>query len=93
MATFKTARRYYLHSRRHTDAAGLGQLASVWRGKQESEPGTALPAAFPALAALSDAYYTTSEDLDGCDAAELVEAGLSTRDAGLVIAELAELLG
>ena len=58
----------------------------VWRAKQEAEPGTPLPATFPALAALSAVGYTTAEDVRGADELELRKAGLSINDARAVVA-------
>lgn len=92
MADYKRPRRYYLHKRRHAEASGDGQLASVWRAKQAAESGTALPATMTGYATLAAAYYTTQEDLDGADATELQDLGLTQREAAAVLAELAELL-
>lgn len=51
-------------------------LESVWKSKQEAQPGTALPATFPFLSDLADAGYTTREDLDGADEYELKRIAL-----------------
>ena len=87
MAEFKSVRRYYLHQRRRASEED-SDLALVWRAKQEGEPGVALPATFPHKAALEAAFYTTTEDLDGTDENELVEAGLSKQAATEVLAAL-----
>lgn len=69
----------------------------AWRGKQEAEPGTALPTTFPAYTKLAAAGYTTKEDLDGAwhddvwaTTNELIEtASLSQREADAVKAAFA----
>lgn len=63
---------------------------AVWQGKQEGEPGTALPTTFPSRDALVAAGYSTKEDLDGAHAVELEKTvGLSKRDAQAVLKALA----
>lgn len=86
MADLLTPRRVYLHKRIIARAQDNG-LESVWQGKQEAEAGVALPADFPHRAQLVAIGYTTDADLDGADAAELVDhVGLSRREAEAVIA-------
>lgn len=86
---FKRARRYYLHQRFWylRVEKSIGQ-ASVWQAKQEAEPGTPLAADFPYLALLVAAGYSTVEDIDGADQAELMEAGLSAAQASTALAAL-----
>jgi hypothetical protein len=70
---FPTLRRFYLKKRHMAKLAGEHALSAIWHARQEEQPGTALPAAFPFRAELVAAGYTTSEDLEGADADELVE--------------------
>lgn len=90
MAELKTVRRYYLKkrffARQQLDEEGL------WIGKQEAEPGVALPATFPHIADLTGFGYTTIEDLDGADEFELTCVGLSTIEAKAVLVALAPLV-
>lgn len=88
MAELTNVRRYYLQKRRKAREIEDWALETVWQAKQEAEPGTALGARFPHRAVLSTAGYTTTEDLDGADRAELVTAGLTTREAQDVIGAL-----
>lgn len=82
---FPTARRFYL-AKRHAAAEFYEKgLELVWRGKQEAEPGTALPLDFPYLTRLQADGYTTREDLDGADECELVERGFNTREAQAIL--------
>lgn len=91
MAEFKSPRRYYLLKRIAAKAEDDG-LEGVWRHKQEQESGTALPANFPLRATLVAAGYSTEEDLDGADAAELTKnTGLSTHQANAVLTAAADL--
>jgi hypothetical protein len=91
VATLNSARRVYLHKRVIARRAKSG-LEPAWQAKQEEMGGTDLPGSFPRLAALSAVGYTTEEDLDGADAAELVDyVGLSSSDADAVIAAFAAL--
>lgn len=85
-AEIKSTRRYYLLKRLY--ARRLAEDSErIWQAKQEAEPGTLLPAAFPHRAELAAVGYTTAADLDGADADELTETvGLSTREADAVIA-------
>lgn len=92
MATFSTLRRYYLLKRLSAKTAEDHAISAVWQSKQEGEPGVALPADFPARAKLVAAGYTTDADLDGSDAAELIDyAQLTQREADAVIAAAAAL--
>lgn len=91
MADLKIPRRYYLQKRLFERARDTG-MDSIWRAKQEAEtPSTALPAGFPHAATLSP-FYLTVEDLDGADATELTDFGLTSREATAVLAALAALL-
>ena len=68
-------------------------MASVFKHKQDSEPGTALPAGFPFSTKLAAAFYTTVEDIDGANNEELRdEAGLTEREATAVLTALQPLL-
>lgn len=73
-------------------AIGDYDLAGVWRWKQERQPGTALPDTFPLLTELDAAGYTTVEDLDGADVAELVRASFTSSQAKRILAALEPLL-
>lgn len=74
-------------------AALNGELEMVWRAKQEVQPGTPLPAAFPFRAELFAAGYQAREDLLGADQDELIKiTSLSPRQADEVIESLAGLL-
>jgi hypothetical protein len=89
-STITTARRYYLLKAQATDRDG--GFASTWWGKQEGEPGVALPTGFPSKAALAAAHYTTVEDLTGAGPNELArEACLTTKQAEAVLTALAAL--
>lgn len=81
-------RRYYLLKRRAALAAGDAHLAGFWRAKQERLAWPALPAGFPARAALLAAGYATVRDLDGADARELTALGLNRADAAAVLAAM-----
>ncbi len=94
--SYKTPRRYYLHKRKYTLARDL-DITTQWHGKQNGEPGTALPADFPSLAKLKLAFYTMVEDLDGADNIELEDpislgGGLTAGEAAAVLVALAPLL-
>jgi hypothetical protein len=87
------ARRYYLLERHAADAVGDYTLAAVWHSKQESEPGTSLPADFPSRAALVAQGYSTVEDVHGADEAELSRTvALNARQASTVIAAVEALI-
>lgn len=88
-----TARYYWLEH----DAALRRQekaLASAWKSQAldaEAAPGfSPLPTTFPAHAALTapGARFVTLADLEGVTLAELLAAGLSSRDAAAVLAAL-----
>lgn len=85
MAEIKTPRRYYLHKRLEARLYECSDLELTWRAKQEAQPGTALPASFLLAAEIAALGYTTREDLDGADAAELERAGLTLTQANDVI--------
>lgn len=85
-------RRYALFKARAAEEAGDRAIAAVWRGKQSEVAGVLLPATFPLSARLAVLGYTTIEDLDGADECELIDAGLSAREATRVLDELAELM-
>lgn len=85
-----TKRRYYLQKRLHARRHCLEEDA--WIAKQAAHVGTALPAAFPHLAALNSAGYSTTDDLNGATTDELVEfVNLSYRDAAAVLRAAAAL--
>lgn len=83
-----TLRRYYLRKRLSCAAVGDTDLAAVWQAHQEAAPGVALPADFPARAALAAAGYTTAEDLGDADRAELARAGLTYSECSAVLAAM-----
>jgi hypothetical protein len=79
-------RRYYLLKRHAADAAEDHSLRDVWRAKQEAEPGTLLPAGFPAKSTLEENGYVAVEDVHGASLAELRRtAGLNAHQAQAVI--------
>lgn len=80
-------RRYYLLKWRLALACD-DPNAPNWRDKHERTPGTALPESFPGLAVLMDAGYTTREDIDGADVAELVALGLRRQTAEAALATI-----
>jgi hypothetical protein len=82
-----SARRYYLLKRQSAAESCEKALESVWRAKQEAEPGTALPTDFPYLERLTTFGYTTLSDLDGCDACELEGLGFARREAAAILTE------
>jgi hypothetical protein len=88
VAEVRRPRRYYLHKRLHAKLYESSDAEAIWKAKQEAEPGTPLDSAFPFKSALEAIGYTTTEDLDGADEAELVRAGLNQREAKQVIAAL-----
>jgi hypothetical protein len=90
-STIGSARRYYLLKRQAAETLSDNGLAMVWRHKQESEPGEDLPTGFPSLSVLQEAGYSTVEDLTGAGTDELVELGLTQRQAESVLAALAAL--
>lgn len=64
----------------------------LWKGKQEREPGVALPNGFLQREALVAAGYSTVEDLDGASVAELNDAGFANDTANAILAALQPLL-
>lgn len=94
MSELKTPRRFYLRKRTYWRDSAVSILESAFRAKQEAQPGTALPSTFPYLSKLSvyTAGYTTVQDLDGADVDELTRAGLTIREARIVLAALQPLL-
>jgi len=88
MADVKRPRRYYLHKRLEARNCSQDDLDLIWRAKQEAEPGTPLASTFPSKAALEAVGYTTTEDVDGADEAELMRAGLTQQQARVVVAAL-----
>lgn len=81
-------RRYYLHKRIAATALGDTELAGVWRAKQEAIYWPSLPSTFPSRAALIAEGYTTVRDLDGADADELSDLGLTDAEASAVLAAM-----
>lgn len=86
MSTLGSARRYYLAKRHAAAELCDTALELVWVGKQEAEPGTALPTDFPYRARLVALGYSTNEDLVGADECELTELGFTTREAAAILA-------
>lgn len=88
MAEINRPRRYYLHKRLYARLYESEDAESVWKALQEAQPGTPLAGSFPHLSVLTPLGYTTTEDLDGADEAELLRAGLTSRQAAAVLAAL-----
>lgn len=88
----KRLRRYCLlqaHTAREMLQDGL---ALALFGKQQAQPGTALPASFPGRAQLVAAQYVALEDVDGADVAELARnAGLPAQIAEAALVAVARL--
>lgn len=80
--------RYLLLKAHAADRRGDGELAATWRGKHQGLAGTALAADFPLRARLLAAGYQHTEDITGADEHELVEAGLTRREALQVLAAI-----
>ncbi len=89
MSDVRRPRRYYLLKQIAIRARGCDALAAVFASKQSAQPGNQLPTEFPARAKLALRGYTTIEDIDGADASELGRAGLSSKEAALVIEAVA----
>jgi hypothetical protein len=68
-------RRYYLLKRQLATELEQTAIAAVWQAKQQAESGSDLPASFPYLGRLADAFYTTRDDLDGATVEELSDQG------------------
>ena len=81
-------RRYCLLKGRIHEAREEGGIAFAWYGKQIEAAGTALPASIPYQTELAAGRYTTIEDLDGADEAELVDFGLKQKQAAEVLKAL-----
>ncbi len=92
MSDFDSYRRHCLRKRLDAKDRSEFALVSLWRTKQEAEPGTVLPDDFPSREELAAIGYETKEDLEGADAEELADyVGLSPHDAERVIAAHAAL--
>ncbi len=89
-ATINSHRRYCLLKRLVTQSRDES-ITAQWRAKQEEVAGTALPSSFPNLSLLGT-FYTTVEDLNGADVAELRDLGLTKKQAEAVIAAAAPLI-
>ena len=85
-----STRRYYLLKRLFLRRNCLEE--DVWVGKQQAEPGVALPPEYPSLARLTELGYSTVEDLNGATSDELLDQGLTKREAAAVLAALAPLI-
>lgn len=66
-------------------------LADLWRGRQEAQASTALPAGFVLASRLATAGYTTVADLDGADEAELVSVGFAYHEARAILTAFSKL--
>lgn len=89
-STINSVRRYYLLERMRARAE-QSPTEPAWQWKQEHEPGTPLPEAFPMRAELAVPGYVTYADLNGADEAELrMHAGLTPWQAQAVLGELEE---
>jgi hypothetical protein len=88
----KTPRRFYLRKSQEFYRRQEEGLAAAYRGLQDLQPGTPLPATFPSFTELAAARYTTKEDLDGASLDELQTfVGLNRREAQVVLDALAAL--
>lgn len=85
-----SARRYYL-AKRHAASSTCSDLVDFWKYKQESEPGTPLPADFPYLEELEIQGYTTVEDLTGASSKELIARGFVAGEADIIFSAIDEL--
>lgn len=92
MSEFLTLRRCYLKQRVLKRQADELAASAVFQSHQEEQPGTALPADFPARAQLVTGGYATREDLDGADPEEVADwASISIQSAKAVLAAVAAL--
>jgi len=92
MGDVNSARRFYLLKAQCIgDDVTQDALQHVWWGKQEAQPGTAIPADFPFRAELDALHYRALEDLDGADQEELVNQGLPYFKAKAVLEAFAEI--
>lgn len=91
MASVNNLRRFYLLKRLNALAID-DDVGLIWRGHQEEQESTPLPADFPSKTKLAAVGYTAVEDLDGADSAELLRwASLSKSEATTVLAAVAAL--
>lgn len=88
MADIRVPRRHYLNKRYAALLYDDVEQANIWQAKQEAEPGTTLGGSFPLKSTLAPLGYTTIEDLQGADEAELMRAGLTKAQAAEVLAAL-----
>jgi hypothetical protein len=78
-------RRYYLHKWHALAESDHTALSMAYKGIQQSQTGTNLPADFPLLSTIQPLGYQTEEDLDGADESELVRFGLTSAQAKTVL--------
>lgn len=71
--------------------ADQSPMGPAWDGIRKGDPGTELPANFPARTNLVSAGYLVVEEVDGADETELTNAGLSPQQAAAVIAAVESL--
>ena len=88
MADVGSHRRYCFLKLKRAERDEAYALANAWDGKRRGLPGTALPTTFPALTELGAAGYLVLEEVQGADASELTQAGLSSPQAAAVLAAL-----
>jgi hypothetical protein len=70
-------------------ASGLWAAEAALLAIHEGQPGTPLPAGFPARSNLLRAHYTAIEDVRGADVEELVASvGLTVHQAARVIGSI-----
>lgn len=85
---FRHPQRYYLRkwqSREFDSRVELG-IGAAYLAKHDELGGMPLPAEVPYQDLLAEAHYTSCEDFDGTDAAELITyAGLTAKQAAAVI--------
>ena len=82
-------RRYYLLKSKSPEYDKYSVLPLVWRAKHGETAGTDLPVGFPGRDQLILAGYSTIEDVDGAEPAELMQyAGLSTSTAIAAVAAI-----
>lgn len=83
-----TLRRYYRLKAQAAEQRAEEAVASAFEAKRQETAGTPLPADFPHRERLLEAGYETLEDLRGATEDELVERGLTRRQAAKVLAAL-----
>ena len=93
MREIRTTRRYYAARAEASALAYEYDAESLWRARQQAEPGTPFPASVPLQERLRAAGYVVLEDLLGADEVELLEKGLNEREAGAVVKGLVALEG